>query len=306
MPLLAAMRFNLSRTASCAHGRCLGLWGVSVAFFHAAIEEDVFVRPPKNMRKDRAISKLKKVMYGTEVANSGWHKLVRETLCNGQCKVLTSVLCVASNQKEDSMVLFHGDDSLAEGHDSSLDKLDDVLGAFQTKRLPRIGSTTGREGVFLYSGTNLDPRIQIPSTWTPLVETLSLNDARPVATPFELYTGKRQNQHTVRVEPGWKGVYMTGPDLLQHNALDRMDVVFATKEVRSRTAKADMPALLFLKRLARYLVGRREIAMNYPYQDNPSQIDCNTDADCAGNVATRLSTTAGTLMHGAHWLAGCQ
>ena len=38
--------------------------------------------------------------------------------------------------------------------------------------------------------------------------------------------------------------------------------------------------------------------MNYPYQGNPSQIDCHTDTDWAGDVATRLSTTAGTLMHG--------
>ena len=39
--------------------------------------------------------------------------------------------------------------------------------------------------------------------------------------------------------------------------------------------------------------------MNYPYQDNPSQINFFTEA-----VATRLSTTAGTLMRGAHWLEG--
>ena len=43
-------------------------------------------------------------------------------------------------------------------------------------------------------------------------------------------------------------------------------------------------------------------AMNCPFQDNPSQNNCNTDANLAGNEATRLSTTAGTLMHGVHWL----
>ena len=52
---LAAMRFILYRAASRGHGRCLGLWDVSVAFFHAANEEEVFVRPPKNMRKDKTI-----------------------------------------------------------------------------------------------------------------------------------------------------------------------------------------------------------------------------------------------------------
>ena len=97
---------------------------------------------------------------------------------------------------------------------------------------------------------------------------------------------------------------MSGSGLLQYIALDRMDVVFATKEVRSRTAKADVLALLLLKRVARYLVGHREITISYPYQSNPSQIDCYTDADRAGDVTTRLSTTTGALMHGAHWLEG--
>ena len=97
---------------------------------------------------------------------------------------------------------------------------------------------------------------------------------------------------------------MSGSGLLQYIALDRMGVVFATKEVRSRTAKADVLALLLLKRVARYSVGHREITISYPYQSNPSQIDCHLDADWAGGVTTRLLTTAGALMHVAHWLDG--
>ena len=148
-PPLAAVRFILSRAASRGHGRCLGLWDVSVAFFHAAIEEEVFVRPPKNMRKDKTIWKLLKAMYGTQVGSSRWQRLVRETLYEDDWTVLTSVSCAAYYEKEDSLVLFHGDDFLAEGHDSSLDKLGEVLGAFEIKRLPRIGPTADRQGVFL-------------------------------------------------------------------------------------------------------------------------------------------------------------
>ena len=59
-------------------------------------------------------------------------------------------VCGLYNETEDSLVMFHGDDFLAEGHDSSLDMLDEVLGAFEIKRLPRIGPTAGREGVFLH------------------------------------------------------------------------------------------------------------------------------------------------------------
>ena len=86
-PPLAAMRFMLSRAASRGHGRCLGMWDVSVAFFHATIEEEVFFRPPKNKRKDTTIWKLLKATYGTQVASSRWQRLVRETLCDDHWKV---------------------------------------------------------------------------------------------------------------------------------------------------------------------------------------------------------------------------
>ena len=54
-PPQTAMRTILSRAASHGRGRCFGLWDVSVALFHAVIEEEVFVRSPKNMRKGKTI-----------------------------------------------------------------------------------------------------------------------------------------------------------------------------------------------------------------------------------------------------------
>ena len=65
---------------ACCVSRSWPLWDVSVAFFHAAIEEEVFVRPPKNMRKDKTIWKILKATGGTQVASSRWQRLVRETL----------------------------------------------------------------------------------------------------------------------------------------------------------------------------------------------------------------------------------
>ena len=171
-----------------------------MAFYHATIEEEVFVRPPKNIRKDKTIWRLLRAMYGTQVARSRWQRLVREALCDGHWKVLTCVPCVAYNETEDSLEMFHGDDFLAESHDSSLDKLDEVLGALEIKRLPPIGPTVGREGVCLHrtirwneSGFSYRPD---PKHVDALVTTLSLEDARPVATPSTRDTGKGQ-AHTL-------------------------------------------------------------------------------------------------------------
>ena len=91
---------------------------------------------------------------------------------------------------------------------------------------------------------------------------------------------------------------MSCSSLLQCIASDTMDLLSAARRVRSRAAGADVLALLLLIRVARYLAG----VINFLYQVNPSQIDCYTDAGWAGNVTTRLSTTAGALMHGDHWL----
>ena len=94
----------------------------------------------------------------------------RDTLCDGHWKVRSGVPCVACNEKEDSVVLFHGDDFLAEGHDSSLDKVDEVLGALRSSAcralvqqlVVKVSFCTRGDG-----GTNLDARIdQIPNTWT--------------------------------------------------------------------------------------------------------------------------------------------
>ena len=249
-PPLVAMRSNLSRAASRGHGRCFGLWDVSVAFFHATIEEEVFVRSPKNMRKDQTIWRLLKAMQWTQVASSRWQRLVRETLCDCHWKVLTCVPCVAYNETEDSLVMFHGDDSLAEGHDRSLDKLDEVWKAFEIKRLPRIGPIAGREGMFLHrtirwneSGFWYRPD---PKHVDALIATLSLEDARLVATPFTRDIGKGQANTLSKLSVIEQAIYMSGSGLLQYISLDRMNVVFATKEVRSRTAKADVLALLLL------------------------------------------------------------
>ena len=215
-------------------------------------------------------------------------------MCDGHWKVLTNVPCVAYNETEDSLVMFHGDDFLAEGHDSSLDKLDEVLGAFEIKRLPRIGPTAGREGVFLHrtirwndSGFSYRPD---PKHVVALIVTLSVK-MRDLLHRFTRDTGKGQANTLSELSVTEKAIYMSASGLLQYIALD---VVFATKEARSRTAKADMLALLLLKR-------HREVATTYPYQENRSQINCCTDADWAGDVTTRLSTTTGALMHGAHW-----
>ena len=218
--------------------------------------------------------------------------------------------CVAYNETEDSLVLLHGDEFLAEGHDSSLDKLDDVLGCVRGLSACRALIPQLVVGVCLmhrtirWNESGFSCRPDHLNTCTRWVRLCRWKTQDLLCNTIHTGHWKGTGQQSVRVEHIEKAIYMSGSGLLQYIALDRMDVVFATKEVTSRAAKADVLALLLLNRVERCLVGHREVATNHPYQDNPSQIDFYTDADWAGDVAARLSTTAGALMHGAHWLEG--
>ena len=158
------------------------------------------------------------------------------------------------------------------------------------------------KGVFLHrtirwneSGFSYRPD---PKHVDALIATLSREHARPVAKPFTRDTRKGQANTSSELSVTEQAIYMSGSGLLHHIALDRMDVVFATKEVRSRTAKADVLALLLLKRVARYLVGHGEKTKSCPYQSNPSQINRRRDnaiVNDSWSIHTRGSLASGMV-----------
>ena len=150
-----------------------------------------------------------------------------------------------------------------------------MLDAFEIRRSPRICPTTGREGVFCterHDGTNLDSRVdKIPNTWTRL--RLCRWKMRDMLQ-HHMYVTLEKDKRTLcdskvkmhKNENVWLrcvAKHCTGP---------KRTWCLPRKEVRSRTAKADVLAMLFVKRVARHLVGHREVARNYPYQNNPHEL----------------------------------
>ena len=55
-----------------------------------------------------------------------------------------------------------------------------------------------------------------------------------------------------------------------------------------------------LKRVARYLSGRRRVVWKYAWQGRPEAIEVYTDSDWAGCAKTRKSTSGGVIKVGSH------
>ena len=89
-------------------------------------------------------------------------------------------------------------------------------------------------------------------------------------------------------------------------AQDRPDISFSAKELCREFAAPNDQSLLKLKRLGRYLAGRKRLVYRYDFAETPaSHIDVFCDTDFAGCSVTRRSTSGGCALIGTgmvkHW-----
>ena len=84
-PALLIFRLLLSTAVSiapifCGSAVVLSVWDTSVAFFHAVMDELVYVGPPRDMVPPGWYWKLRKSMYGTRRASRLWADYVRRVM----------------------------------------------------------------------------------------------------------------------------------------------------------------------------------------------------------------------------------
>ena len=83
-------------------------------------------------------------------------------------------------------------------------------------------------------------------------------------------------------------------------AMDRPEMLFASKTCSTAVSDPGKDDLTSLKRIGRYLKGSGRLVWVYEVQDEPNGLDVYTDADCGGCRRTRRSTSGGIIMHGRH------
>ena len=99
-----------------------------------------------------------------------------------------------------------------------------------------------------------------------------------------------QHEHTPYRGNGARCNYL-GPD--------RPAIQYSAKEICRWMSSPTNLGQDALKRLCRFLVGRRRMVFKYPWQ-KASTLECYSDTDWAGCPKTRKSTSGGCLMLGGH------
>ncbi len=83
---------------------------------------------------------------------------------------------------------------------------------------------------------------------------------------------------------------------------DCADIQYAVKEICRGMARPTVGDKRKLKRLARYLVGKPRVVLEYPFQAPEAELVGYSDSDWAGCKKTAKSTSGGMIMRGKHMI----
>ena len=83
---------------------------------------------------------------------------------------------------------------------------------------------------------------------------------------------------------------------------DRIDIRYAVKEASRTMATPSEAGIGWLKRVARYLLGERRLVQRFAKQKPVSGLCGYSDADFAGCLRTRASTSCAVVCHGLHMI----
>ena len=114
-PPLKFVRLALVLAARLRRGTRLylvGLWDVSNAFFHAYLDEEVYVVPPAGEDEPGVVWQLLKALYGTRKASKMFQELVIQVLTQQGFIRLQVTIMVFFHVELDIFVVVHGDDFL--------------------------------------------------------------------------------------------------------------------------------------------------------------------------------------------------
>ena len=85
---------------------------------------------------------------------------------------------------------------------------------------------------------------------------------------------------------------------LNYYALDRFDLLYPVKELMRVLSKPTEADMCRLKRAARYLLSQPRMVIEYPWAPLSNLLTIYTDADHAGCLRTRKSTSGGVILWG--------
>jgi hypothetical protein len=267
------------------------------SFLNGNLPEVIYLEQPQGYIVGNAAEKvlwLKKAIYGLVQAALEWRRVLVEALRNLSFVPLKTDPATFF-RKEDGVILnSHVDDVNAIGDENTLIELEDALEKkFELRRLGNtkfiIGVCVEREGESVY----LSQEAYIEK----LLKRFMLENVNDVPTPM-LEGAQLTKFQGGRSTDAFKKLYQEKVGSLQYlSKMTRLDISYPTKEVSKHCHNPGPQHMKAVNRILAYL----KTTKNHRLKLNVGgdiQIRDYADADFAGNLETRRSTTGFVIMLG--------
>ena len=283
---------------------------ISRAYFNATTDEDkptYVALPVEDPDHKTMCGLLKKHMYGTRAAADGWQQEYSGFLRSIGFRQGAACPCLFINSEKQLAVSVHGDDFTTAGPKCEIDWFENLLEKkYELKKGGRLGP--GPEDTKELTVLNrvirwVDGGVEYeadPRQAERLLEGLGLDGegCKPMATPgVKLEVEKLKEDH--ELSPDEHTVFRALAARGNYLAQDRIDLIFAAKEICRFMSTPTDASNLALKRMGRYLLGHKRVVYRYPFQ-RADHIDVYSDTDWSGCPRTRRSTSGGCIMIGQH------
>ena len=313
-PALLAVRLVLSFAATMIGSvpeRVIALYDVSVAFWHALLDEDIWIEPPAGEEPDsRYVWQLLKALYGTRRAAL----LFQEYVITAMKTIGFFAVQVASQVFYHPgwlvLAVVHGDDFAAAGTPKSLDKLDEAMDQFFTlKKLPRVGPPSlGGVAAGRYTkrwitcdekgfGWSADQQhIDKVIDWCCGGKPTTVRKIGPGSKSI----GKSVKEAANELDAEDRARYRTMVPTAHYVAADRPDIQYTTGVLMRSLEAPTVLQQLQLHRLGVYLQTVPTLVWRFDFQKMPCEVYVEVDSDWAQCQRTRRSTGGGLVFWGGH------
>ena len=314
-PPLETIRILMSKAATRRQDNTKKLMFIDAkkAHINPECKDKVYIKLPEECRSEMGkCGRLKHWLYGFRPAAQAWENFYAEKLEKFGFKRGVASPVIFRHEEKDMDCVVHGDDFTVCGFDADLLLLAEEMAKwFEIKVRAILGDDDKDDKEITLLGRIIrwkDWGIEYqadPKHRELVLHKLGFNEKTKVLT----VNGEKNKVEKDIEEDDDLEVY--GEEAtsfraiaarLNFLAMDSPDIMYPTKEICQEMAKPKRGSWRAIKRLARYMLGRKAVVWHYEWQSDQEVLKVYADSDWAGCSRTRKSTSGGCIMLGGHLL----
>ena len=285
---------------------CMIFIDVKKAHFWSPARRRLLVElPPEAGYSHDKVGLLRKSLYGTRDAPANWEAAIKEVMLKIGFVQAKSNSCLYYHEEGQIRIEVHGDDFTAVGPKSRLQWFADSLKKFWTIDIRGILGPPGMKGVDhsivilnrLVTWTGKGIELEADSRHVALLIQEVGCEGSKVSTPL-VKERIEEALNSEELPEEQAAMYRSASMRLAYLSQDRPDLLVLGKELAKGLKKPTQAHFQMLKRGVRYLRSHPRLVHLFSNQDKFTQLEVWVDADHAGCIRSRKSTTGTVLRLG--------